>query len=312
MTSKTQRATHWCFTSYIEPSWTDIHPKLRYIIFGQELCPTTDRMHWQGYLQCKTKQSLHALKKILNDNTVHLEIKSEYSTNSQARDYCKKDKLFQEFGEFVANAGTRTDLVAITAQIMEGTSLSEIRLANPEIYCRYRNGLADIAGDSLKQTTKNMRHVEVILIHGPTGTGKTHFAFNSCSEPWYKTTGSRLKWWNGYDGEDTIIIDEYNNDIGVTELLNLLDGYQLRLEVKGSFSYAKWTKIIITTNLELYELHPQAKTAHRDALFRRITTFIRLDKKTNETNETNDTNTFGTLYTYNREEAKDYFDYTVL
>ena len=90
----------------------------------------------------------------------------------------------------------------------------------------------------------------------------------------YRIQGTQLSWWQDYDGEKCICIDEYNNDVPIGEMLNLLDGYQLRLNVKGSHTYANWTKVYITTNLKLDELHANAKQAHRDALFRRITTII--------------------------------------
>jgi hypothetical protein len=86
----------------------------------------------------------------------------------------------------------------------------------------------------------------------------------------FKISGDALQWWDGYDGEKSILIDEYDNQIPITRLLNLLDGYHLRLPVKGGFTYAAWTKVIITTNLNPLELHPNAKQQHRAALHRRI------------------------------------------
>ena len=57
-------------------------------------------------------------------------------------------------------------------------------------------------------------------------------------------------------------------------MLALLDGYQVRLNQKGTHSYANWNKVFITTNLKPDELHSEAKPAHRDALFRRITIVV--------------------------------------
>ena len=119
-----------------------------------------------------------------------------------------------------------------------------------------------------KKNRKKFRKVEVVVLSGSTGTGKTRKAMEEAN---YKITGNQLQWWDGYEGEKCICIDEYNNDIGITELLNILDGYELRLPIKGSFTYANWNKVYITTNLTKSQFHSNAKSEHRKALFRRVT-----------------------------------------
>jgi hypothetical protein len=91
----------------------------------------------------------------------------------------------------------------------------------------------------------------------------------NCDNP-YKIEGYNLSWWQDYCGEKIIVIDEYDNNVPITQMLNFLDGYKLRLNVKGSHTYAAWEEVHITTNLRLEELHANAKPAHRKAFFRRI------------------------------------------
>lgn len=276
--TKIEQARFWCFTAYKKPLSIE-NEKLRYIIFGEEVCPNTGRLHWQGYLECKNKQSMTAMKKILDDKTIHLEQKSEFSTREQAREYCKKNNKFEEYGEFISGQGSRKDLHEIAKSLQNGTPLHEIMMNNPEIYCSYRNGLRDIAEHCLKVNSKEQREVEVILITGPTGVGKTYYAMNHCSEMPYKIQGEDLKWWDGYNGEKTIVIDEYNNDVGIGKMLGFLDVYQLRLDIKGSHTFANWNTVVVTTNLELYELHPNAKKRHREALFRRISKIFYMENR---------------------------------
>ncbi len=109
-----------------------------------------------------------------------------------------------------------------------------------------------------------------VEIHtGPTGTGKTRACYDSDA---FMIHGDSLDWWDGYCGEKTLVIDEYSNQISLTKLLGILDGYQLRLPIKGGFTYARWTTVKITTNLG--ELHEKAKWEHRCALERRVTNTI--------------------------------------
>lgn len=256
---------HYCITFFTEPS-IRTHEKVRYAIYGKEIAPTTGAVHWQAYVELYKPQRIAALKKIYNDKTLHAEIRR--GTRDEARDYCKKDGDWTEHGKWIKGQGHRTDLETVVSEMQEGKKLSDIMTDQPALYCQYRNGLKDIAANITKKNTKKFRKVEVELLTGPTGCGKTRKAMETSE---YRIQGTQLAWWQDYDGEDTICIDEYSNDVPITEMLNLLDGYQLRLNVKGTHTYANWNKVFITTNLKPDELHPNAKQAHRDALFRRIT-----------------------------------------
>lgn len=259
---------HWCLTFFTEPKIpeTSSMDKVRYGIFGEEIAPTTQKKHWQSYIELSQPVRHSYIKKLFADKTVHCEIRK--GSREEARDYCKKDGKFTEIGSFSEGGqGTRVDLKSITDKLVTGTPLDQIMLEEPSIYCRYRNGLRDIQAHVTKQKTEAWREVHVMLLTGPTGCGKTRFAMENSK---YKIQGGKLAWWQDYNGEEAICIDEYNNNIIITDLLELLDGYQCRLNIKGSHTYANWTKVFITTNLTVDQLHADAKPAHRAALFRRI------------------------------------------
>jgi len=257
---------HYAITFWTKPENT-LPKGVRYAIYGEEICPETKTEHWQSYIELESPMRLAGVKKLYKDNTLHAEARK--GTRDEARTYCMKDNKFEEFGSWIKGQGHRTDLENIVNKLKEGSKLSEIMLEQPETYCRYRNGLKDVAAAVTKLNTKAFRKLEVILIAGPTGNGKTKLAMEEAE---YRIQGDQLNWWQDYDGEKIICIDEYDNDLKITGLLNLLDGYQLRLNVKGSHTYANWNKVYITTNLTVDQLHANAKPAHRAALFRRITT----------------------------------------
>lgn len=262
---------HYCVTFWKEPELID-DSKVRYAIHGKEIAPTTGTVHWQSYIEFYKPQTVTALKKMYNDKTLHAGVRNK-GTREQARDYCKKDGNWIQHGCWIKGQGHRTDLDKIVNKMKAGTKLNEIILTETETYCRFRNGLKDVNAELVKNRTKEFRKLEVVLITGPTGCGKTRSAVESSTD-YYKIEGSNLDWFQDYNEEKTLIIDEYNNDIAITKLLGLLDGYQLRLNVKGSHTYAAWDKVFITTNLKIDELHANAKEEHRNALFRRITSII--------------------------------------
>lgn len=268
---------NYCITFFNEPKMKQIYcddteeypigiEEMRYIIIGEEICPKTKKKHWHAYVEFFKPKRIAGVKKLFKDLTIHCE--KRRGTREQARDYCKKEQNYEEFGKWISGQGHRTDLEDIIEELQNGKKLSEVMMENPKTYCRYRNGLKDIASNVTKNNSKEFRQLEVTLLTGPTGCGKTREAMKNAS---YKIQGSQLAWWQDYEGEESIIIDEYSNDIKITELLAILDGYQLRLNIKGSHTYANWTKVYITTNLKPDELHKDAKPAHKDALFRRIT-----------------------------------------
>nr|WAE42453.1 MAG: replication associated protein [Cressdnaviricota sp.] len=259
------KVRHYCMTFFTEPTKEPLEA-IRYAIYGEEKCPNTGKLHWQSYVELHKPMRMAAIKKLYNDKTVHIELRA--GTREQARDYCKKDNKYTEIGKWISGQGHRSDLESIVEQLTSGTKLSTIMMENPAVYCKYRNGLKDIAAEATKKKTTAFRKVEVTLLTGPTGCGKTRAAMEEAS---YKIDGADLKWWQDYDGDDVILIDEYDNNLPITALLTLLDGYTKRLDVKGTHTYANWTKVYITTNLKEHEIHSNAKPAHRAALFRRIT-----------------------------------------
>lgn len=153
-------------------------------------------------------------------------------------------------------------------------SLTDVMLAHPEKAIQYGRSMQFLKQKIMNRQAPDWRNVNVELKYGLTGTGKTRDAMNTLyKNDTYKIQGHDIgTWWDGYEGQKCLVIDEYSNDMQIQHLLNLLDGYKVRLPVKGSFVYANWTCVIITTNLELDEIHPLAKQAHQDALWRRINT----------------------------------------
>lgn len=269
------QSRNYCFTDFknndefLIQMYNNNNDIIRYICWGIEICPTTKKEHRQGFIQFFNKKRFKGVQSLFEHN-IHIEACK--STPNNNIDYCKKDGNFKEFGKCVFQ-GARSDLEQISNDIFRNkVKRSDIIQNDFQTYCRYRKGINDALECAEKINRKDFRKVEVLIYAGETGTGKTRKAMEE--EDVFKTTGDNLQWFDGYDGENVLIIDEYDNNIPITKLLNLLDGYQLRLPIKGSFTYANWTKVIITTNLDKDEFHRNAKANHKAALLRRISKWI--------------------------------------
>jgi len=225
--------------------------------------------HLQGYLQLHKRSRIKGVTDLLAETLgrrPHTEIAKGNSAQNQA--YCKKDGEVTEWGDARAD-GRRVDLEAAYDDARSDMKMIDVADKHKGTYIRYYKGIERVRQLHNEAEAEAFRMVEVVVHSGPTGCGKTRAAMTE--EGIYKIQGDQLQWWDGYEGQRTILIDEYSNNIPITVLLGLLDGYKLRLPVKGGFSYARWTKVHMTTNLKKDEMHALAKEEHREAMWRRIT-----------------------------------------
>lgn len=81
-----------------------------YVGIGIETCPSTGRIHFQGYIEFATGRSMSAISKIIGFSP-HLEVAR--GKPEQNVEYCKKDGDFKEEGQISVGQGCRTDLTII-------------------------------------------------------------------------------------------------------------------------------------------------------------------------------------------------------
>lgn len=215
-----------------------------YLIFGRET-GATGTPHLQGYLELPTKLRRGGVAKLQGLSRAHLELRQ--GTQEQAITYCKKEGDFVDFGTPVASKqGRRSDLDSIKHDIDEGKSMEFIADTYFADFVRYYKGLS--AYINTKPAPFRLS-LTVTVIHGPSGTGKTRLVYER--EPnLYICADSSLQWFDGYNGEEAVLIDDFR---GVSFaragfLLQLLDIYPLRVPIKGSFAVWKPLRIYITSN----------------------------------------------------------------
>ena len=81
-----------------------------------------------------------------------------------------------------------------------------------------------------------------------------------------------------YEGQDVILFDEFMSDnMSVTDMNNIMDGYPLKLPARYSDKTALFTKVFIISNLELEKQYSKVQDEHPkvwEAFLRRIQTVI--------------------------------------
>lgn len=229
-------------------------------------------IHLQGYIELSKTQRITGLKKHFTYlKEAHLE--PRMGTQEQAIKYCMKEDTRIEGPWMIgtkSKQGKRTDIEELIKNIDEKPLINIIE-ENPEEYNKYRNLIKDYKQYKAKKNTQKFRHVNTYTITGKAGIGKTRYVYDTHGYDDVfkldKPSGSQL-WFDGYEGQDVLLIDDFYGWISYGHLLNILDGYPLRLDIKGSFTYANWTKIYITSNKKPQEWYSHGMT---EALARRLT-----------------------------------------
>lgn len=166
----------------------------------------------------------------------------------------------------------RTDIEGAVSMLRAGKRLAEILDEHPVVFVKYHRGLQMAA--SLLTASRDPNIAPTIQIYwGLSGTGKTRKAVSENPSAYIltKPNGNNTIWFDGYDGQDTVILDEFYGWIQYDLLLRMLDRYPLRVQTKGGTVEFAATKFVITSNKPWREWYPNI-TCHA-ALERRITEF---------------------------------------
>lgn len=243
--------------------------EMLYLILGKETA-ATGMKHLQGCFMWSGKASLAEIRAKCGKGHI-TRCKKALTVNII---YCKKDGDFQEWGDPPAKKpdGRKEHLLKLKELIDEGTSMVDLRADHLALYSQYYRGVTDYHRDVACAKHKSaLRDVTVEYVWGPTGTGKSHYAYHHAIGDTYRLVKSQqMAWFDGYNGEGTLVLDDYTSWWNISYLLNLLDKYPLQLPIKGGHVWAEFTCVIITSNLELHEQHTKAGERHRDALKRRV------------------------------------------
>lgn len=231
------RTRAYAFTDFILDETFLTQLPYEYLCYGREECPDTNKKHLQAYIYFKNAKSFSSVQKLLKPRHVEA-AKGSAADNIN---YCSKDGDFIELGER-PKQGSRNDINNIRESIQQGnytmrdivssaTSFQSIRIA--EVNMKYFEPRRDW-------------EPEVYWFYGASGTGKTRKAYEMCEDPYVCMATN--KWWEGYDGHEDVIIDDYRRDFSTFSiLLKLLDRYEFRVECKGGSRQLRAKRIFITS-----------------------------------------------------------------
>lgn len=267
---KSIKSRSFCFTAF-DCSIDKVFELLithgaQYIICGEEIAPTTGKLHLQSFVYYKNARSWSAVRKALKGIKSNIEVCK--GSVEQNYIYCSKDKKYREYGE-KPSPGKRNDIKSITDSIKEGKSTKEIVETYGDKSLRITHHIDKVRG-ILKSEKRNWE-MDVRIYIGPPGSGKSRSVWEEfgVDNVYPKMVG---KWWDHYNYETCVLIDDFDPynifDITFDFYLKLLDRYPMFVEYKGGSTNFCSKTIIFTSNTNIDEWFQEK--SNRSAFFRRV------------------------------------------
>lgn len=260
---KRRRMRNVCFTAWCDNVEYDTE-YMKYLVFGREVCPETGRKHLQGYAEFVRALDFGKVKSLLGGDTTRVD--SRRGTPEQAATYCKKDNNFEEHGT-ISKQGKRTDLDAVVEDIQNNLTIRETAMNNPIQYIKYHRGIEKFR--SLMIQPRDWV-TEVSVLWGKTGTGKSRLAREMLNDYWVWTP-ARQAWFDGYDGHEDVIMEEFRGQLTLGFMLTLLDRYECPVQVKGGTIEFCPKRIVITSPKHPRDWYEDQSNDKIDQLLRRVT-----------------------------------------
>lgn len=292
--SLTVKPRDWCFTLFAEGA--EVESALSefillvkqhnavYLICQLEIAPTTGSLHFQGYVEFTNPQRMAGAVRLLPSG---VRVFSRRGTKLEAIEYCEKSDTRAngdgdfgpwEFGKRPKGPGYRSDLAsACEALKSSGGDVKLLTTTHPTIYVKFVRGIESLASIIRpKWNADNPRNV--VILWGPTGTGKTRFARAHDPDLYmFPSPQNNGCYALGYAGEKTVCIDDFYSWLPIHFMLRLCDRYSLQVNTMGS--YTEWlpTHIFITSNDDPRTWWPKTDSiARKDAFFRRVDKIIHM------------------------------------
>ncbi len=243
--------------------------QIRYMVYQVEE-GKEKKAHIQGFIHFHKTVALSTIKSRLKSQSIHVEwVRSD----EHAAEYCCKEEG-RLWGP--AQVGTRPDYAKkevspteeLVYMVKQGLTNAQIAEEAPWAILRHSRGIAELRYAHLEAKAGQFRQVEVILLTGDAGTGKTAYAIDQSEKDggYFKPDLSKKDiWFNGYQGQKNLILDDFRGkSTSFDNLLRLLDGHKLELPIKGGHTYALWERVWITSNQTPDEWYSRLNNSHQE------------------------------------------------
>ena len=295
------------FLEFVRTKWTQDQSwseTVRYIAGQAEVAPSTGRVHQQVYLELFDAMDINSVKnKVFGHvpdqangrpvsmfNNMHLEACK--GSQQQNIAYVSKE-LSRAPGTFPWSFGTparantteaqETISKTVSTKILQGATLAQLVDEHPAFLFQNLRKVKDFQALKRQRDTENLLEVRTCYaLVGPTGTGKSWFAWTRTANsynvsPTHTSMGGSNPWWDGYEGQTDIVINEMPNCMTHEYFLTLTDTYPVSVQRKGDTVPFRGTKLFFTSNIHPSQWWPSVTdVGTRAAILARFGTNIKV------------------------------------
>lgn len=166
----------------------------------------------------------------------------------------------------------------------EGSSYDDLARTHGEQFIKYFKGIQARFGALAVDRDPNVAP-EILVYWGASGTGKTRKAVGDWPDAYILTKPNKdgNVWFDGYQGQETVILDEFYGWIPYDLLLRMCDRYPLRVPIKGGTVKFAATRVVFTSNKPWKEWYPHIDDTsafeRRIREFGKVTEFKQLEAR---------------------------------
>ena len=168
--------------------------------------------------------------------------------------------------------------------VKEGCSNEEIEDSYPTQYFTMRSSINAYRSELQEREylSKKRDELRVIYIYGSPGVGKSSLVYDFYDFKDIYIVSDYQRPFDMYQGQNTIVFDEYNSDIKITQMNQFLDIYPCQLPARYSNRVACYTTVFILSNRPLKDLYfyvQQDNPMSYIAFLRRISCVVEMQDK---------------------------------
>lgn len=225
------------------PTWA-----IKFLMYQEEQAPSTGTLHLQGFLVLTERVSLVQLRKYLTNAESLPSVYLAPMRGSIESNIKYVTKSTSAVPDTIVILGKQADKMPRELTIFQEVQhiAKHKTIGNELAHMVERRNI--LMGLAVVLRPNHRPGIKVDWYYGPAGTGKSHAAYDAFgATPTYRKE-CNTKWWQGYLGEEHVVMDELRFTIRMSHLLVWWDEWPLSIEIKNGELQAQWTHVIVTTN----------------------------------------------------------------
>jgi len=252
------RKSNWTFTIFnYTPLYLDniktrlsTNHTIQFVVFQEEIAPTTGNRHIQGFIQFKARQYFNTVVHLLeadptdlvpSDPGVHPSVRAKLGSIKSAIDYCRKaDTRVPNTEPWDCGTPRGYHDYKVVEEVRLGSSLREIALNHPDAVMHHPTGIRLLVQlhTAPRQTAPKLK-----IFIGASGTGKTYTINKKITEKFggsgyyfsYPHSKSQIHWCDLYSQQRAFVFDEFaSRNLSSTFFNRIFEYTPFIVQVKGS------------------------------------------------------------------------------